>query len=89
MPELESPTYVIDLDDSFTRARIESAKPNAPFTLNVRPEHDLSAEPISASGYLSADEKSFVVEVSTDEGKQTHSWTWEFLKHALEARRNT
>lgn len=88
MAEFESPAYVLDLENSLNRAHIESAKPNVPFTVLVVPDTDLSATPIAATGLLNADATFFSVEVVTPVGTQTHSWTWEFLRNALAARRS-
>ncbi len=86
MSEFESPTYVLHLADSVTRACIESAMPNIPINVLVVPENNLSAPPIKAKGMRSIDGDSFTVEVVTSAGTQTHEWTWAFLKDAVIAR---
>jgi hypothetical protein len=69
-----------------TRTRLESAKPNKEVTVLVKPENDQSAEPIKATGKLVGSE--FRVEVVTVQGRQVHTWTWEFLRDALATYRN-
>lgn len=87
MEEFESPTYVLDLANSLNCAHIESAKPGVPVEVRVVPE--AGGESILAKGLLNSESTSFSVEVVTPAGTQTHSWTWEFLKDALEYRRNS
>jgi hypothetical protein len=74
-------TYYLDLEDSRTRATLESAKPMKAMRVLVRQEEDRSAPSIGATGTLSADGKVF--EIMPDAGQESHSWNWGWLQEKL------
>lgn len=84
MSTFEEPTFYLDLDHSLNRATIESAKLGQRTTVLVKAKK--SGPSIQATGIRHGGE--FHVEVTTDHGMQSHTWTWEFLADALRAYRN-
>lgn len=74
-------TYYLDIEDSWNRAALESAKPEQRIRCLVRKEEDRSVSSIGATGKLSADGKVF--EVTPDIGQEAHSWNWEWLREKL------
>ena len=70
-------TYVIDFRDSANCSRIECAQPGETIRVLVYPEHEPLADPLGAKGTRSQDGAWFMVEVTTDDGKQ-QSFEWEY-----------
>jgi len=83
------PVHVIDFRDEWNCAHIESAKPGESLEIKVRLERPLDSQSLTAKGVRSADGKSFEVTVSSPNGSETHSWSWEFLVDALRVHRGT
>jgi hypothetical protein len=81
MHTFDEPAYYLDLRHSLNRAALESAKRDTPMTILVRPENNPSAPPTKATGRLDGNE--FHIEVVTIQGRQSHTWAWEFLCEAL------
>jgi hypothetical protein len=88
MEEFDEPAYALALDDSQTRAAIESAKPGKEIAVRVRPENDASAASVVATGKLSEDGRTFHVRVVTAAGQQSHEWTWSCLQEKLRVYRD-
>lgn len=84
MTEFESPTYFLDLSDRATRANVERAEINVPVPVWVRQDENHDAPAIEASGVRDAGGL-FVVTVTTQEGTQSHEWTYAVLISAAAA----
>jgi len=73
IPELESPTYTLDLRNPSNCLNIAMASPGEEIPLLVHPENDATAQLIVAAGTLSNDSKSFSVVITRVDGtQQTH-----------------
>jgi hypothetical protein len=70
MPELESPTCALDLQDPSNCLKIAIAEPGEEIQVLVRPEDDATAKLIEAVGILSNDGKLFSVVVTRENGTQ-------------------
>ena len=68
MPELESPTYTIDLRNPSNCLNIAMAKPGEAIRVIVRTATATGATLMEAMGTLSNDGKSFSVVVTTENG---------------------
>jgi hypothetical protein len=77
MTPSDSLIYGIDFRDSANCSRIESAQPGEEIKVFVRPEHEPLADPLGAKGTRSQDGAWFMVEVTTEDGKQ-QSFEWEY-----------
>jgi hypothetical protein len=87
MEQTQMPAYVLDFRNTHNCAVIESTKPGQEVSVLVRSENNPDAVSIKARGIRSQDGLSFTVSVNTDDGCDSHDWTWIFLLDAIEAHR--
>lgn len=85
MPELESPTCVLDLRDPSNCLNIAMAKPGEEIRVIVRTDDNATtATLMEARGTLSNDGKSFSVVVTREDGaQQTHDLCYRDLLKTL------
>jgi len=83
------PVHIIDFRDELNCKRIEDAEPGKELEIKVRLVRPSHSPSLSAKGLRSVDGQLFDVTVSTPNGTEAHSWTWEILMDALRIHRGT
>jgi hypothetical protein len=89
MPIIDHPTYVLDFRDIRSCHRIQDANPGESVTVTVRPESDEVSPGCSAQGSRTVDGHLFEIIVTTEQGEQSHSWTWGALMDAIRVHKGT
>lgn len=77
--------YVIDFGNHSNRLRLEAAVPGRPIKVVVRDPAHPDGPPMHGTGVLSADSRSFSLDVMTADGTHHQTCDWAAISAALDA----
>ena len=83
MSDARVPEYVVDLTNHSNRLRLESAVPGRPMKVVVRAPAPPDGPALHGTGLLSADGRSFAIDIPTPSGLHHQTCDWAKLSAEL------